>query len=289
MDPLTLFVKALVGSIILLVSAEHVNHKIRRYQYGIKTGDFGLFYTANNLKNIDHKIKFEKFNYTFDKTTYADVIKNIGSDENSWVFTHRILRRIEFKGSIFYYNKEVAYFYEEFFNFENQYVKAIGRKRQYILHFFFRDNILVKVLILDKDAKSMAEKSEYYVKSDIHYDSYLEFSRLIDYNHLYYKILSLKEFHENWRYASGCDFYEESYWDDPEIEWERLLFHKPTPKHGPYVCGASLLWNHCTDIEKVKTRKQILAEQKEEAEKKRLEEEKQNEVKMENETIEESK
>jgi hypothetical protein len=256
MDPLTLFGQFLVGSFVFLLGYPQLHQSVKEKVYMHKTGDSRysrLFKIQDNFNEV-----LDVNMLVINKTTYKEILERF----KDYIFlhrTHKIVRRNTYKREHFYFSKELEVQYEKINFFENDYFKGFARTRYFIVYFFFKDEVLSNYLILDCKYNAYGN-NENCVQSFQHYENYSSFAKLSDCNYSYYKIFSLGKNDGN--FTTSCDFGKDEYWDDPEIEWEKLYEKQPKPSKYPYmdyICGTAF-YKSCDAFKDRKTRKQILRE-----------------------------
>lgn len=198
--------------------------------YRIKTGDWRTAGIKTNFEN-----KLSEFSFIPQKTTYEEVLEKF-SNEYTYQRTHRLLRRQEYNGKIYYFNREVKYVYRQSYMLPTKMFNMYYSSNLAVF-LFFKDNILQFYDIIDE---RVDEKTGRRYFGPFHNSLFKEAVRIEGCNDLFYDIFTLYNIDKWGFHSSHCDFYKDpSYWDDPAYEGKKYFHWK-----GSLPCGGTI-FNSC--------------------------------------------
>lgn len=217
--------------IILLAIGCYLFCGVEEKVYKIKTGDWWESGIKTNFENELNAISFIP-----QKTTYNDVIQ-IFKNGYSKQRTHRLLRRQEYDGKAYYFNREVRYVYRQSYMLPTRMFNMYYSSNLEV-YLFFKDNILQFYDIIDE---RVDEKTGRRYFGSFHNSLFnKKEGDIVDCNKLFYDIFTLYNIDKWGFHSSHCDFYKDpTYWDDRIYEGKKYFHWK-----GSLPCGGTI-FNSC--------------------------------------------
>lgn len=216
--------------IILLAIGCYLFCGIDEKVYRIKTGDWKKGGIENNFED-----KLSDFSFIPQKTTYDQVLEKFG---NGYTYqrTHRVIRRLEYNGKNYYFNRELVFIYRKGYAFTTPYfIQRFTSDLE--VYLFFKDN---QLQFFDINDVRVDEKTGTRYFGQYHNSLFKEAYTIEHCNKLFYDIFTLYNIDKWGFHSSHCDFYKDpSYWDDPAYEGKKYFHWK-----GSLPCGRTI-FNSC--------------------------------------------